>query len=660
MDLINRVKSFNFFLFIYFISLPFVFFSTVSDPFLLTRQLLTTVLLFIIFLFLIVNKKINDYFIIDKLVILFIGFISFGIISISKSNIYELSNVILSKYILFFLFFIIIRHLLVKKLVDLNKIIIAIIIFGLISISIATLAFTNKTINNQNLFVNVHNITGTFGNKNFLSSILFFCIPFYFIGLLMSKKVRFISFVAIIITVVLLILLRTRVVLIALSVYFLLVFIHEIKNRFSKKIGRWLLVVFITTISSVIYFFSCIKTNFSDFPETTSMYFKRLFSSYTLLSRVEYWKQSIYMIQDNFLSGVGLGNWMIAYPKYGLYNFQDSSIINSRTIIANPHNDFLHVFSEIGLFGFLCYLGLFFIIIYQAIILTKNKVNPTEKKKVIYLLFFVFCYLIIAFFDFPLSRIEHQILLMVVFSIVSSKYLLSRETKIYKLSPYLFFTFFFSFLTYIIIITASAISGEKHIAKALDLEKKLDYETSILEFKKANTSFSIIDTYGFPNDWHIAKETYYKENFEESLEYFKNAYKRNPYNIIIINDLASTYIKNNDTKNAIKHYKEALNISPNYEDARINLAATYFNIGEYNTAFETIDKCSIDTNNENYKQFLTKIIEKKLNMTLVKINNPELNRGIVEKIKNENDLQQFYFESKKKQTTFDYFITNYK
>lgn len=33
--------------------------------------------------------------------------------------------------------------------------------------------------------------------------------------------------------------------------------------------------------------------------------------------------------------------------------------LNGNTIVKNPHNDFLLVFAETGIFGILCYLGLF-------------------------------------------------------------------------------------------------------------------------------------------------------------------------------------------------------------------------------------------------------------------------------------------------------------
>jgi tetratricopeptide (TPR) repeat protein len=198
--------------------------------------------------------------------------------------------------------------------------------------------------------------------------------------------------------------------------------------------------------------------------------------------------------------------------------------------------------------------------------------------------------------------------------------------------------------------------GEKHLNKAKNVEKTLDNTTAIFEFNKAKNTFFSTDNYAIPLDWHIGKAQFYSGNYKESLDSFIKAYKINPYCIIVNNDLASTYIKNNNIAEGIKHYKEALTISPNYEDARINLAATYYNSKEYEKAFQTIDKCDSNSKHNSYKQFLTPIVEKKLNTTLVKLNNPKLNEHLKSKIKTEDELLRFYFDYKENNCTFDNYI----
>jgi O-antigen ligase len=656
MESIKKDKSFNLIVLLFFCLLPFVFFSSVSDPFLLARQLLTTVLLFCILIFLILKNKRIDFFRLDNTVIFFLSFIVFCIFSFSKSQILDLSHAALSRYLIFLLFFMLIRHLILNDLIEINNITSYVILFGFLSIVIASLAFINKTINGQNLFRQVNLMSGTFGNKNFLSSILFFCLPFYFIGISMSKRIRVTSIVAIIFTIILLLLLRTRTVMIALSLYLFLAFLLHLRNKLSKRKLIYFLYASLTIIMiGLLYLFS-IKDHFHSSSNIMVQYFYRLLSSATFFSRIEFWQQAIYIIKDNFLSGIGIGNWISTYPKYGLDYFSNTAIVNGRIIISNPHNDFLMIFSEIGVFGFLCYLGIFMSILYQSYWLSVNENNTIDRRNANYFLLFVICYFVIAFFDFPLARIEHQILLLTVFALINAKYLKANSTIGYKVSSRLVYVFIFFLLLYASTIIAFRIVGEKHLNKAKNAEKTVDNTTAIFEFNKAKNTFFSTDNYAIPLDWHIGKAQYYSGNYKESLDSFVKAYQINPYCLIVNNDLASTYIKDTNIAEGIKHYKEALTISPNYEDARINLAATYYNSKEYEKAFLTIDKCDSNSKHNSYKQFLTPIVEKKLNTTLVKLNNPKLNEHLKSKIKTEDDLLRFYFDYKENNCTFDNYI----
>jgi hypothetical protein len=88
----------------------------------------------------------------------------------------------------------------------------------------------------------------------------------------------------------------------------------------------------------------------------------------------------------------------------------------------------------------------------------------------------------------------------------------------------------------------------------------------------------------------------------------------------------------------------------------LNLAATYYNIQEYEKAFETIDLCDINFRNDFYKQILTPIVEKKLNLILIHINNPNLNSYLKSKIKTENELLTVYFDYKNNSVSFERYI----
>ena len=634
---------------VYFVLLSFVFIPFLIDPFLLSRQLLTNLFLFFIIFFIFKKNSQSDSFIIDSSTLFYIGFIFFCGLSFINAQIKDISHTVFSKYLTFFIFFILIKYLISKELIKTVQLQKSVIYFGLLAIVIATLAFINKTINGQNLFRQIELMSGTFGNKNLLSSILFICLPFYFIGISISKRYKWLCISAIVLTISLLIILRTRTVLIALTLFLFLIACNNIGQKLSKKIKL--------IITSIFIFFVCITTFLLISKrvgiDSNSKYFDRLFASKTLHSRIEFWRQSVLIINDNFSSGIGVGNWVNIYPKYGLNNFSNEEIQNGRLIINNTHNDFLQVFLETGFFGFICFFGFFVVIIFQGFWLLKNERDAEEKKNISYLLFFVVSYLIIAFFDFPLTRIEHQIILLVAIAILQSKYLSFRKAKQFNLPIRFVLVVSSVLLIYSALIIFFRINGEMHLTKAFQEEKKAENASFVHELNRAKSTFFSTDNYALPIDWHLGKVNFRAGNFEESLNNYKDAYKINPYSIVVNNVLATAFIKNKEVDSALVYYKKALRISPNYTDARVNLAATYFNINQFEKAFETIDACSVNNKNENYKQILIPIVEKKLNIELDKLKNQNLNSFLQSKIKNEDDLIRFYFDYKNNKTTFD-------
>ena len=58
--------------------------------------------------------------------------------------------------------------------------------------------------------------------------------------------------------------------------------------------------------------------------------------------RVTYWQVGLLMFQDNFLTGVGLGTFKIAYPAYQFLGAGD---------VEMAHNDYLQAFCETGVLG---------------------------------------------------------------------------------------------------------------------------------------------------------------------------------------------------------------------------------------------------------------------------------------------------------------------
>jgi hypothetical protein len=79
--------------------------------------------------------------------------------------------------------------------------------------------------------------------------------------------------------------------------------------------------------------------------------FAQLFENYQNESRWPIWVNSIAMIRDHLMFGVGAGNWMVYYPKYHMAVAPDYEVGPEKQHI-NAHQDYLEIFSELGLVGF--------------------------------------------------------------------------------------------------------------------------------------------------------------------------------------------------------------------------------------------------------------------------------------------------------------------
>jgi tetratricopeptide (TPR) repeat protein len=91
---------------------------------------------------------------------------------------------------------------------------------------------------------------------------------------------------------------------------------------------------------------------------------------------------------------------------------------------------------------------------------------------------------------------------------------------------------------------------------------------------------------------------------------FQSAYQDNPNHVHVLNNLATMYEMKGNHQEAIKLYSRAIEISPKFEDAIINLAAVQYNLGHTSEAYETIRKID-NNNNPKYLQYLD-AIQKKL------------------------------------------------
>jgi Flp pilus assembly protein TadD len=137
--------------------------------------------------------------------------------------------------------------------------------------------------------------------------------------------------------------------------------------------------------------------------------------------------------------------------------------------------------------------------------------------------------------------------------------------------------------------------GEFFTRKMYDAKKNnLNYE--IIKAGALAKSFAYsLDPTSLPVEWYTGNAHAIAGNYKNAEADLLKAYKLNPYNRNVVNDLASAYSVNGKTDLAKKYYIESSRISPRFDDAKLNLTAIYINEKNYKLAGACLDSIFHDS-----------------------------------------------------------------
>lgn len=643
--------------FVFLLLLPLIYFDKLVDPVLIPRQIFLSIFVSIIGLVISYQvhlKKLPADFSFLKLRInlFFLLFAVLIAVSFFQSKVISESIYLLSKIGIEILFFVSTTYLLIQKKLKLAGLIRSVIAFGLVAVLIAVFQFFKLSFSGNNFFDSMLQINSTFGHKNLFASVMFLTLPFLFNSSGLTKSWRIIASVSGFLMLVLVWLLQTKAVIVAFFIFFsilLFLFLRGRKHLVNKRIVKIVLIV-----GSLILLIAGIVTI------QNKQKFSRLFDTKSSFERISLWKNSMEMTKENFVFGVGAGNWQVQFPKYGLDKFADVEVKNGMTTFQRPHNDFLWVLCESGVVGLLVYVSIFIIVLYYLFKLFK--IIKEREYLWLYSTFLaaIIAYLIIAFIDFPLERIEHQILLYLMFSIVTAHFYnnfqVSKALKNTIIKLPVFVILFFIPVLFSFIVSVNRCSGEYHTQRIYFYENKSNWGQMISESDKAMSIFYVMDPMSAPIQWYKGVALFSEGKTIMAQACFEKASLLHPNNIHVLNNMASCYENLGDHKKAEEFYLKALSISSEFEEARLNLSAVYYNSKDFEKAFETIDKCSINSTEEKYKLFLPAILDSWINDLLLK-HKDMYSTKVISDIKSSKDkTTELYYLSKKKGINFKQYI----
>ena len=640
----------------FFIILPFIYVDKLVDPVLLPRQLFLTFFVFITSLIIVIQirkkRMIADFSFLKLLFfIFFIGLLLAITVSFFQSIVVQESIYLLSKVAIEFVFCMTTTYLLIQGKLSVESLIKSVIVFCSIALSMGLYQLVKLGLSDKIFFEEVPYISATFGVKNLLASVLFLTFPFL-LNTFKFKNIWKIASVSVgFLSICVIWLLQTKAVIIALFGFIILLMFFSFVHR-RKTTKKSILKLFTISCILIVLIMSAITIQ-------NRQKFSHLFDKKSSVERLFIWDNSVQMMKEHFVLGVGAGNWQIHVPKYGLDNCPTPEIKAGIRTLQRPHNDFLWVLCEMGVGGFIAYISAFILILYYAFKLFLKFKDQTSGWLFLSLFASVIGYGMIAFVDFPFERIEHQVLLLIIFSIIAAYYYMnfgkSKGPVIILKNSTITFLFIVPIVLSIIVATQRSV-GEFHSRKIYTNESKANWPLMINEANRALNTFYVMDPMSAPIQWYKGVALFSLGKIDDAKISFEQAYAIHPYNIHVLNNLGSCYESLNDHSKAIEYYSKALAISSEFDEVRLNLSAVYFNMKEFEKAFNTIDRCNVECKDQKYKLFLPTILSSWLE---IKLKKEDYSKDKISNLLSDKDkIVQLYFESKVKKIKFDIYVLN--
>ena len=267
-------------------------------------------------------------------------------------------------------------------------------------------------------------IKGFAGNKNITAASIAFKLPFVLFLLHSAKQsfFRFYLFMLLTLGVLSVSLIEARAAILSSIIVLILFVFFQIYIVLSRvlTLKQGLSSVILTVLPYIIALITNTAiTNSANKTTITDTVGRIAFTEESSNGRFQYWGDAWDYIKENPIIASGLGNWKIASIGKGKEH------ISGYTVPYHAHNDFIHVFTETGIFGGLAYLGLFVTLTIYLLILLYNKY---KKKGFLELQFFFLLLPLIVYgldagLNFPVARPLMQSSLAIFAGLVLGLYL---------------------------------------------------------------------------------------------------------------------------------------------------------------------------------------------------------------------------------------------
>lgn len=326
----------------------------------------------------------------------------------------------------------------------------------------------------------------------------------------------------------------------------------------------------------------------------------------SVAERLLLWDRTIRMYMDNPLIGVGPGQWKLHINSYGTSGLRSAE---GEVLFQRPHNDFLWILAETGPIGLVAFLALLAVFLAAGWRIFTDVPDPDLRLIGLLLGCVVLVFAIVSTFSFPYERIFHLVLLAIAMAGLWSVLPFDATPQLPGIGRLARVTL----LVITLLAVATAVSGysrvlsEWRIVEALQERSQSNWPQVTTLALDAETWLSKIDHSATPYAYYAGLGLYGYGRIPDAKEAFERAYRVNPYHLHVINSLATTLETMEQHREAAGYFEKALAISPTFQPALLNYAATLYNVGQYRKAHNLISMVDPEMSPKRYQEYKTRI-----------------------------------------------------
>ena len=355
--------------------------------------------------------------------------------------------------------------------------------------------------------------------------------------------------------------------------------------------------------------------------------------------RLRYYEDVLTHVKSNPIFGTGLGNWKIKSIDY------DSKDIVGYIVPYHAHSDFIQLGAELGIIGFLLYLGIFIWAIYYVYILIRySKITVEEKVFLFLMLTSLGVYSVDANLNFPIARPQVLVvwaLVMALIAVYYQKYLYQEKGVSYNNNlNIIFLGISFIILLPSLYVTNTVYKSLKGQMILLQDFNSNQYNLPLNQVESIVPDIPNITVTTIPINSVKARYFYNAKKYEKAKAFIEKGTKANPY-LFYSEILKSQIFEEQGKLDSAKFYaKKAFFGLPNNElhSTRymnlLNLTADRESLDE---AFELLTKSNNFINWKNYLIIASNFKRKTKDLVLI-----ERAKQAIEIFPENNEIKSLY------------------